>query len=294
MRNYITKINLVVPAMLAATILGPTLQAQQTAIGDSTTAASRKAEPQTASSPYQGRFHEPDPYEFSEHQGFTQIFDGTTLKGWDGDPTTWRVQDGSIVGESTNENPRPNSYISYHGTEAKDFDLKLEIKVEYGGGSGIQYRSSVGKPWIRGAHPGQTLPPLKWMMTGPQADFWYPVSPSNFAYTGQFYSENTTLGILSWRGQVTESEPGSKSPRLLGNIGNRDALGGYVHINGWNEYEVIARGGVLMHIINGQLMAVYIDDDKTSSNNVSGLIGIEIEGAPCKVSVRNVWLRKLN
>jgi len=238
------------------------------------------------------RFHEPDPIDFAEHAGFLPIFDGQTLKDWDGDPQTWRVEDGAIVGEATKENPRPNSYISYHGTEVKDFDLKLEMKVEYGGGSGIQYRSSVGKPWIRGFKPGVTPPKLTWMMTGPQADFWYPVSPANFAYTGQFYSENTNLGILAWRGQVTESEPG-KPQRLLGNIGSRDALGGYVRINDWNQYEVIARGGVFMHIINGQLMAVYIDDDPTSSNNVSGLIGFEVEGAPCKVSVRNIYLRKL-
>lgn len=238
-------------------------------------------------------FREPDPIEFNEHSGFTSLFDGKTLKDWDGDPQTWRVEDGAIVGESTKDKPRPNSYISYHGTEAKDFDLKLEIKVENGGGSGIQYRSSVGKPWIRGFKPGVVPPKLTWMMTGPQADFWYPVNPHSFSYSGQFYSENTPLGILAWRGQVTESEPG-KAQRLLGDIGSRDALGGYIKINDWNQYEIIARGGVLMHIINGQLMAVYIDDDANSSNNISGLIGIELEGAPCKVSVRNIWLRKIN
>lgn len=253
-------------------------------------AAQTSGQPPTR--PFVLRFHEPDPINFEEHAGFVSIFDGKTLSQWDGDPSTWRVEDGAIVGESTREKPRANSYISYHGVEAKDFDLKLEIKVENGGGSGIQYRSSVGKPWIRGARPGQTLPKLDWMMTGPQADFWFPVSPHSFEYTGQFYSENTELGILAWRGQVTESEPG-KPQRLVGNIANRDALGGYVRINDWNQYEIIARGGTFIHIINGQVMAVYIDDDPQSSNNVTGMIGFEVEGNPCKVSVRNIWLRKL-
>ena len=248
--------------------------------------------PPNKPSPSFSHFHEPDPIDFDEHAGFTSLFDGKTLAQWDGDPETWRVENGAIVGESTKEKPRANSYISYHGVEAKDFDLKLEIKVENGGGSGIQYRSSVGKTWIRGARPGQPLPPLKWMMTGPQADFWYPVNPPHAAYTGQFYSENTMLGILAWRGQVTQSEPG-KEPRLLGNIGPREALGGYVKVNDWNQYEIIARGGTFIHILNGQLMAVYVDDDPASSNNVSGLIGFEVEGNPCKVSVRNIWLRKL-
>ena len=238
------------------------------------------------------RFHEPDPYDFDEHAGFVQIFDGKTLNHWDGDPTSWRVEDGAIVGESTSEKPRNNTYISYHGEEVKDFDLKLEIKVEKGGGSGIQYRSKVGFPWIY-PRAGQPAPNLAWMMTGPQADFWYPVDPHSFAYTGQFYSENTELGIQAWRGQVAMAVPGKK-PRLLGNIGSRDALGGYVRINDWNQYEVIARGGVFIHIINGQLMAVYIDDDPKSSNNISGLIGIEMEGTPSKTSVRNIWLKKLH
>jgi hypothetical protein len=240
------------------------------------------------------QFHEPDPLDFDDHTGFVQIFDGKTLDKWDGDPATWRVEDGAIVGESTAEKPRNNSYISYHGEQAKDFDLKLEIKVEKGGGSGIQYRSAVGLPWIRGPRPGQPEPNLAWMMTGPQADFWYPVTPRAFSYNGQFYSENTYLGILAWRGQVTMSVPGAKNARLVGNIGNRDALGGYVKINDWNQYEIIARGGTFLHIINGQLMAVYIDDDPQSSNNKSGLIGFEVEGTPTKVSIRNVWLRKLN
>jgi hypothetical protein len=56
----------------------------------------------------------------------------------------------------------------------------------------------------------------------------------------------------------------------------------------------MARGGTFIHVINGQLMAVYVDDDSSSSNNVPGLIGIEIEGTPCKVSVRNIWLKKLS
>jgi Domain of Unknown Function (DUF1080) len=255
---------------------------------------SQQTAPLQGSTPaaHASRFREPDPLDFDEHRGFVQIFDGETLHNWDGDPTLWRVEDGAIVGETQKGYPHNNSYISYHGITAKNFDLKLEIKVEQGGGSGIQYRSSTGKPWIR-SRPGEPAPNLAWMMTGPQADFWFPVNPRAAAYSGQFYSENTDLGILAWRGEVSESEPG-KAPRLVGSIENRDALGGYIRVNDWNQYEIIARDGVFLHIINGQLMAVYIDDDAASSNNAAGLIGIEIESFPCKVSVRNIWLRKFD
>lgn len=238
------------------------------------------------------RFHQPDPINFDDHTGFIQIFDGKTLDHWDGDPSVWRVDNGAIVGQC--EKPHNNSYISYRGETAKDFDLKLEIKVEEGGGSGIQYRSQVGLPWIRGARPGLPEPNLGWMMTGPQADFWYPVNVQHEQYSGQFYSENTYKGILAWRGQVTMSTGDHDNAHMVANIGDRDALGGYVKVNDWNQYEIIARGGTFLHIINGHLMAVYIDDDPKSSNNQTGLIGFEAEGDPTKISIRNVWLRKLN
>jgi len=173
-------------------------------------------------------FREPDPLDFNEHTGYVPIFDGATLKDWVGNPAVWRVENGAIVGESTVAKPSGNSYISYHGVTAKDFDLKLEIKVEYGGGSGIQYRSQTGVPWRR-ARPGDPPFNLDWMMTGPQADFWFPVRPNNFVWTGQFYSENTPMGILAWRGQVVEMAPG-QTQRLAGNIGDRLALGGYIRI----------------------------------------------------------------
>ena len=234
-----------------------------------------------------GRFRQPEAYDFNDHTGFTQIFDGTTLEHWDGDPSVWHVADGAIVGVSTREKPVRNSYISYHGAAARDFDLKLELKVLGPGGSGIQYRSAVNLPWRQKLNPGQPARNLAWMMTGPQADFW-PIRP----YSGQFYSENTDLGIVAWRGQLVNSVAG-RAPRLLGTIGDLTELETHVRTNDWNQYEVIARGGTLIHILNGQVRTVEIDDDPASSNNGSGLIGLELEGTPCQVFARRIWLRKI-
>ena len=237
------------------------------------------------------RFTEPDPLDFNDHEGYVSIFDGKTLKDWDGNPKFWRVEEGAIVGESTPQNPSGNNYIVYRGTEAKDFTLKLRIKVLGDGGSGIQYRSKTGLPWLRDipANVTANVGPvnLNWMMTGPQADFW----PSRI-YTGQFYSENTPMRILAWRGQVVEGFSETRK-RLMGTIGDRQALGTLVKMEDWNDYTIIARGGVCMHIVNGQIMAVMVDDDPASSNNQSGLIGIEIE-ATTKVAVKDLWLKKLN
>ena len=237
------------------------------------------------------RFTEPDPLDFSNHDGYVSLFDGVSLKGWDGNPKFWRVADGAIFGESTKTNPTGNSYLVYRDMKAKDFTLKFEMKIIGKGGSGFQYRSQTGIPWLADISPtvisNNGPVNLNWMMTGPQADFW----PSQI-YTGQFYSENTSMRIIAWRGQVVESY-GEKEKRLLGNIGDRKALGDLVKTNDWNQYTVIARGGTFIHIVNGQVMAVLVDDDPASSNNQPGLFGIEIESIT-RLYVRNIWVKKLN
>jgi len=238
-------------------------------------------------------FHEPLPRDFADQKGFQKLFDGVSLTDWEGDPAIWHVQDGAIVGLSTPDQPVTNAYIWRKNLLARNFDLKLEIKCEIGGGSGIQYRSQTGLPWNRSLHPGEKQRNLDWFMTGPQADFWFPVSPAAAEYSGQFYSENTSLGIVAWRGEVVEMSA-TQQPTLIGILQDREALGGYIRTNDWNQYEIIARNGVMMHILNGHLMAVLIDDDPKSSNNAVGKIGIELEGTPAKVSVRNIWIKPLD
>jgi hypothetical protein len=80
----------------------------------------------------------------------------------------------------------------------------------------------------------------------------------------------------------------------VGTIADRDKLGASVKDCGWNQYMIIARGAAILHILNGQLMAALIDDDPASSNNVPGLFGLQVEGVPCKVSFRNLWLKKIS
>jgi hypothetical protein len=255
--------------------------------------AQAPAAPQPGPAPAHSQFHEPEAASFDDHTGFQSLFDGKSLADWEGDPAFWRVENGAIVGESSKDNPVSNTYIWRKGIETKNFDLRLEIKCEIAGGSGIQYRSQVGLPWDRPLRAGEKPRNLQWMMTGPQADFWFPVTAQAASYTGQWYSENTMQGILAYRGQATQALPGQTN-RLIANIGDKQALGGYVKVNEWNDYEIIARGGVMMHIMNGQLMAVFIDDNKDSVNNQPGLIGFEIESQPCKISVRDIWLRRFD
>jgi hypothetical protein len=231
------------------------------------------------------------PIDYKDREGYISLFDGVSMKGWDGNPRFWRVEGGAIVGESSPENPSGNSYISYRDIEAHDFNLKIEIKVEGTAGTGIQYRSKTNLPWLANINAAVATDngPVKldWMTTGPQADFW----PTQ-VHTGQVYSENTPMRIQVRRGFVGEGR-GYGPRRMLGTLGDPAALQSVIRMNDWNEYTVIARGPVVIHIINGATMAVMIDDDPRSSNNWSGQIGVELE-ATGKVAFRNVWLKKLN
>jgi len=283
--NYYTKNNWAAHtggALLVLLLAAAVTRADGAATNAPAPAAKRKAP---------AHFTEPAPLDFNDHEGYVPLFDGVSLKGWDGNMKFWRVENGAIVGESTPKNPCGNSYLVYRGMAAKDFTLKFEMKIVGSGGSGFQYRSQTGIPWLAPIRPEVTsnVGPvnLNWMMTGPQADFW-PVH----VYTGQFYSENTPMRIIAWRGQVVENY-GTTRKRLLGTIGDRTELGKFVKLDDWNEYTVIARGNTCLHIVNGQLMAAMVDDDPDSSNNQSGLFGIEIESIT-QLYVRNIWVKKLN
>lgn len=251
-----------------------------------------------------GGFREPDPIDFNDdnHAGWTSLFDGSTLKGWDGDTSYWHVENGAIVAESTCERPTGTIYLVWQGGEAADFELKLEMRGEGAGvNSGVQYRGSIVAPRPNAPAPraatgtcpsGQPRgnPPTaasqaKWTMSGAQFDF-----DGRNAYTGQYYEQATGRGIVAWRGQVVRTEQGQR-PRLLATLGDRDELGGYVKIDNWNQLHLIARGNTMTHIVNGHVMSILIDDDPTMFKK-SGLIGFEIEGTG-KIMIRNIWLKRL-
>src|SRR5262245_57565375 len=71
-----------------------------------------------------------EPLAIDDQRGFEPIFDGTTLKGWDGDPAFWRVENSAIVGESTPANAvKENTFIIWRGGEPRDFELKVQFRM---------------------------------------------------------------------------------------------------------------------------------------------------------------------
>jgi hypothetical protein len=220
----------------------------------------------------------PEPLVAGDHAGFESIFDGTSLKGWDGDPTFWRAENGEIIGESTAAKPvTQNTFIIWRGGQPTDFELKIEYRLN-ATNSGVQVRS-VQLP--AGPEIG------KWVMKGYQADIDYANQ-----FTGQWYEERAR-GFLALRGQATYVPDGGK-PKIIGNLQqSADELKAIIHADDWNQLHLIARGTTLIQILNGAVTAIVVDDDK-ANRALGGLIGMQMHvGAPMKVEFRNIWLKKL-
>jgi len=250
-------------------------------------------------------FTHADPINFNDHTGWTQLFDGTSLKGWEGDSNVWHVADGAIVGESSPEKPSGTTNIFYTAAQPANFMLKLEIKLEgQGANGGIQYRSKnvPPKPFTMPADRMSQMTDqqkkqmdqmqammkknAKWNMEGYQADI-------DFAsmWSGQLYEQGTDRHIISWPGDVVETQDGKKT--LIASLGTPAQMKSYVKAGQWNQYEIIAQGNVLTHIINGHIMTVTVDND-TKNAASKGLIGFEIEGdGVVKISHRDIWLKNL-
>jgi hypothetical protein len=219
---------------------------------------------------------------------FTAIFDGKTLAGWKGDPSIWRVENGTIVGELVREKQiHSNTFLIWEGGELGDFELKAEFKITDSGNSGINYRSEM-------------LQEPAFALRGYQAD----IDGKN-TYTGQNYEERKRA-TLAYRGQKTEIQaqnpPGQIGDYVERNawrglvlkeeIGNRDALKALIKHEDWNEIHLVIKGNRLRHYVNGTLMSDVTDLDAVNFV-AKGHLGFQVHvGPPMKVQYRNVYLKR--
>ena len=211
-----------------------------------------------------------------DEPGFQSIFDGRTLDGWDGNPTYWRVEKGLLVGEITPEIViKSNTFLVWRGGRPRDFELKLDYRITAGGNSGINYRSAIV--------PDAVTPHNKYAMRGYQFDL-----DGARRYPGNNYEEKGRL-FLAVRGQVTRVV-GGRPPVLLSTIGDSSQLAA-VATDDWNSAHISARGNTLVHMLNGRLMSIVIDDD-APNRAMEGLIGVQVHVGPAmKVEYRNIRLK---
>jgi hypothetical protein len=238
------------------------------------------------------RYVEPTPYDFNDHVGWQQMFDGRSLTGWEGPLDAWRVENGAIVSSDTAANPVPNGSVyllwkGANGGDLSDFEFKTEIKLEgERANSGVQFRAQMlGKAEKKDS---------EWESFGYQADMDHAnvqtgaliecclgprrgPSPRPFrAGMGMSLRVGTNAGA---------------APTLLGTIGDPAVLKASVRVGDWNQLHVVAQGRSLFYYLNGVLMSAVVDGDPKRFLS-HGRLAIQLEGAgDRKVSYRNMWLK---
>jgi len=208
--------------------------------------------------------------------GFTPIFDGKSLAGWDCDPDFWRIENGEIVGETrADHQPKQNIFCIWRGGKPGDFELRLQYRLTGAatGNSGFQYRS-VELPDV-----------AKWVLKGYQADI-----DAQQRYTGQLYEERGRA-FVAMRGQIVEVPAGGK-PGSIGSVGDGAELKSAIKLEDWNDVTIIARGNTLMHVWNGRVMCIIVDDD-AANRKMDGLLGIQLHktAGPMKMETRNIRIK---
>ena len=217
------------------------------------------------------------PVALADHheEGFVSIFDGKSLANWDGNTKFWSVQDGAITGKTTSENPTPgNTFIIWRGGTMEDFELRLKFRI-VGGNSGIQYRSKDLGNWVVGGY---------------QADF-----EAGDRFSGILYDEKGRA-VLANRGELTHvvTDGDKHKVNVIASLGESEEINSVIKREDWNDYQVIAHSNRLMHVINGRVTCMVIDNDKPNADS-SGILAFQLHaGPPMEVQFKDIRMKRFD
>ncbi|OYW75574.1 MAG: cytochrome C precursor [Verrucomicrobia bacterium 12-59-8] len=182
------------------------------------------------------------------------LFDGKTLKGWEGETTqVWRVENGVIVGGSLEGNPQ-NEFLTAKKVY-RNFILRLEYKLEGTEGfvnGGVQFRS------VRIPQPPNE-------MSGYQADI-------GAGYSGCLYDESRRKKMLL--------QPAKELIEKAEKPGE------------WNSYEIRAEEQRIQLFVNKVRTVDYTE--REPGIDLKGLIALQIHGkCKAQISYRNITIEAL-
>jgi hypothetical protein len=206
--------------------------------------------------------------------GFVSLFDGKTLSGWScPEMKYWSVNDGAI----TARNAQPIKecyYLVWQGGRPADFELKAKFRIQGSpeANSGIQFRSKVRPDGF---------------VEGYQADI-----TREPKYCGALYDETPKRGLLAEKGQRVVID--QRGRRKVEQFADAADLWKKIDLDGWNEYDIIARGPHVSTKINGHLMWEVIDRQKGRHAGAPGVIALQLHvGPPMQVQFKDIRLKVL-
>ena len=198
------------------------------------------------------------PAAFGAEDGWTTLFDGKSIDGWEqhNGTATYRIEDDDIVGKTSEGSP--NSFLCTKKSYS-DFDLEFEVKVDDALNSGVQIRSVSDKKINNGR------------VHGPQVEI------ATNGTAGFIYGEGLGTGWLS----EDRTDPKATAAFKKGQ---------------WNKYRVLAKGKSIKTWINGVPVADLVDQKTGMGNGFIGLQvhGIGKGTGPYEVRWRNLRIKDLS
>lgn len=202
-------------------------------------------------------------------EGFTAIFNGRDLAGWEGSPAYWKAEDGCLTG-TADGTLKYNRFLVWRGGRVKNFELRVKVKVSPGGNSGLQYRSTE-RPDL-----GESV------VVGYQCD----VVANRPDYNGMLYEERGRR-ILAHTGEkvIIDTEG---QPWVVGKFPVQEFKPGE-----WHEYRVLVRGNHHQHWIDGHQTVDVIDLDE-KGRKLDGVLGVQVHvGPPMTIQYKDFYLKRL-
>ncbi|MDB4731424.1 sulfatase-like hydrolase/transferase [bacterium] len=204
-----------------------------------------------------------------DSEGFTQVFDGKSLRQWAGDPKYWSVEDGALTGV-TDGSLKMNRFITLKQSTIRNFDLRVKVKVTPGGNSGIQYRGT--------SRPDLGLD----IVTGYQCD----VVANTSKYNGMLYEEKGRR-ILSHTGEKVIVDTKGQ-PWIIEKMPVKEFEAGE-----WHDFRVLVQGNHHQHWIDGHPTADLIDLDE-KGRSLEGVLAMQVHVGPAmKIQFKEFKIKHL-
>ncbi|MEM9351511.1 MAG: DUF1080 domain-containing protein [Planctomycetota bacterium] len=200
-----------------------------------------------------------------------RLFDGESLDGWvkRGGEAVYGVEDGAIVGTSVADTP--NTFLCTP-RDYGDFELTLQVKVDDGLNSGVQFRSlCFDEPTTAPGEGGSERKVPGGRVHGYQME----IDPSERSWSGGVYDE-ARRGWLS----KPEDDPAARAAFRRGE---------------WNDYRIRCEGPSIRCWVNGVPTADFTDD-----LTAEGFIALQVhsvrepEQVGKQVRWRNIVIRELD
>jgi len=186
--------------------------------------------------------------------GFTPLFDGETLAGWEGNEGVFRVQDGAIVAGSTTDKVAHNEFLASK-EDFGDFELRLKARLAgKGQNAGVQFRS-------------QRIP-NHFEMIGYQCDMG---TMQGRPIWGALYDESRRRKFLA------EPDPQKLTAALKP--------------DDWNDLTIRCEGPRVQIWVNGLQTVDYTEADSDIPRR--GRFGLQIHGGePAKAAYKDIRIKK--